>query len=61
MKPVVGIIAVFVYGIWAYSVPVAALRTKYGESGLMWGILVFGLMIPYIIYFVYGVVRPKSK
>jgi len=61
MKPVLGIIAAAVYGFWAYSVPVAALRTQYGESGLMWGMLVFGLMIPYIIYFVYGMVLPKSK
>jgi len=61
MKPVLGIIAAAVYGVWAYSVPVAALRAKYGESGLMWGFLVFGVMIPYIVYFVYGMVRSKSK
>lgn len=43
---------ILVYGVWAYTSPIETLTQRYGESGLTWGILVFGLLIPYSAYLV---------
>jgi hypothetical protein len=54
------IVGVTAYAVWAYLWPVDALHRRYGESGLTWGFLVFGIMIPYLVYFVAGFFR-KDK
>ena len=45
-------LGVGVYGVWVYVSPINYLQRRYGESGLTWGVLVFGVMVPYLIYFV---------
>jgi len=39
------------------------LRHRYAESGLTWGILVFWVMIPYVVYFLAGAFlkKPPNK
>jgi len=41
---------ILIYGVWAYTGPLETLAQRYGDSGLTWGVLVFGLLIPYSAY-----------
>jgi len=50
-----------IYAIWVYTGPMADLEVQYGDSGLTWAILVFGLMIPYGVYFIFKLVWPQKK
>jgi len=60
LKLILLVAGVTVYAVWAYAWPVDALRRRYGESGLTWGLLVFGVMIPYLVYFVAGFFRKDT-
>lgn len=42
---------IILYGVWSYLWPMDYLKHRYAESGLTWGILVFWVMIPYVVYF----------
>jgi ABC-type uncharacterized transport system permease subunit len=46
---------ILVYGVWAYTGPLETLAKRYGDSGLTWGILVFGLLIPYSAYIILNI------
>lgn len=46
---------ILIYGVWAYTGPLETLAKRYGDSGLTWGILVFGLLIPYSAYLVLNI------
>ncbi|NIQ02284.1 MAG: hypothetical protein GWM98_19370 [Nitrospinaceae bacterium] len=50
-----------IYGYWAWTGPVTGLKIRYGDSGLMWGTLVFGLMFPYTAYFIVNLFREQKK
>jgi len=53
--------AIVVYGIWAYTGPVETLAKRYGDSGLTWGVLVFGLLIPYTVYIIWSLFQSGKK
>jgi hypothetical protein len=50
-----------VYGVWAYTGPLEILAMRYGDSGLTWGILVFGLLIPYSAYIILNIFQSWNK
>ncbi|MEE8269498.1 MAG: hypothetical protein V3R23_05740 [Nitrospinaceae bacterium] len=52
---------ILVYGIWAYTGPLETLAIRYGDSGLTWGILVFGMLIPYSVYFIVNIFKSWKK
>jgi ABC-type uncharacterized transport system permease subunit len=52
---------ILVYGVWAYTGPLETLAIRYGDSGLTWGILVFGLLIPYSTYFILNIFQSWKK
>ena len=52
---------ILVYGVWAYTGPVETLAMRYGDSGLTWGILVFGLLIPYSAYIILNIFQSRKK
>ncbi len=52
---------ILVYGVWAYTGPLETLATRYGDSGLTWGILVFGLLIPYSTYIILNIIQSWKK
>ena len=52
---------ILVYGVWAYTGPVETLAMRYGDSGLTWGILVFGLLIPYSAYIILNIFQSWKK
>jgi len=52
---------ILVYGIWAYTGPLEILAIRYGDSGLTWGILVFGMLIPYSAYFIVNIFQSWKK
>ncbi|MDH3256406.1 MAG: hypothetical protein OEM27_02215 [Nitrospinota bacterium] len=52
---------IVVYGIWSYTGPLETLATRYGDSGLTWGILVFGLLIPYSAYIILNLFQSWKK
>jgi ABC-type uncharacterized transport system permease subunit len=52
---------ILIYGVWAYTGPVETLAKRYGDSGLTWGILVFGLLIPYCAYLVLNIFQFWKK
>jgi len=52
---------ILVYGIWAYTGPLETLAIRYGDSGLTWGILVFGMLIPYSAYFFANIFQSWKK
>ena len=54
-------VVIGVYGIWIYTGPLQTLHVRYGDSGLTWGTLVFGLMIPYGVYFIFNLIQLRRK
>ena len=52
---------ILVYGVWAYTGPLETLEKRYGDSGLTWGVLVFGLLIPYSAYLVLNIFQFWKK
>jgi ABC-type uncharacterized transport system permease subunit len=54
-------VVILVYGVWAYTSPIETLTKRYGDSGLTWGILVFGLLIPYSAYLVLNIFQFWKK
>jgi len=52
---------ILIYGVWAYTGPLETLAKRYGDSGLTWGILVFGLLIPYSAYLVLNIFQFWKK
>jgi hypothetical protein len=52
---------ILVYGVWAYTGPLETLAKRYGDSGLTWGILVFGLLIPYSVYIILNIFQSRKK
>jgi hypothetical protein len=52
---------ILVYGVWAYNGPLETLATRYGDSGLTWGILVFALLIPYTTYIILNLFQSWKK
>lgn len=50
-----------IYGAWVATGPLETLEMQYGDSGLTWGILVFGLMIPYGVYFIFNLGKSGQK
>jgi hypothetical protein len=52
---------ILVYGVWAYTGPLETLAKRYGDSGLTWGILVFGLLIPYTAYIILNLFQSRKK
>lgn len=53
--------ALGVYGVWVYTGPLETLETRYGSSGMMWGMMVFGLMIPYGVYIILNIFQSRGK
>lgn len=49
-----------IYAVWAYRGPIYTLEQRYGESGLTWGLLVFGVLVPYLVHFITGLFKPDS-
>ena len=47
------------YSIWVFSGPLQKLNSAYGESGLMWAILVYFLLIPYCAYILFDIFFKK--
>jgi hypothetical protein len=52
---------ILVYGVWAYTGPLETLAKRYGDSGLTWGVLVFGLLIPYSVYIILNIFQSRKK
>jgi len=52
---------ILVYGVWAYTGPLETLAMRYGDSGLTWGVLVFGLLIPYSVYIITNIFQSRKK
>jgi hypothetical protein len=52
---------ILIYGIWVYTGPLETLAMRYGDSGLTWGVLVFGLLIPYTTYIVFNIFQSWKK
>jgi len=54
---------IILYGVWSFLWPMDYLKHRYGEGGLTWGILVFWVMIPYVVYFLAGAFlkKPPNK
>ena len=52
---------ILVYGAWAYTGPVEILAKRYGDSGLTWGTLVFGVLIPYTAYIILNIFQSLKK
>jgi len=52
---------ILVYGVWVYTGPLETLAMRYGDSGLTWGALVFGLLIPYSAYLVLNIFQSRKK
>ncbi len=52
---------ILVYGVWAYNGPLETLAIRYGDSGLIWGFLVFGLLIPYSAYIILNIIQSRKK
>lgn len=50
-----------VYAVWVYTGPLETLAIRYGDSGRTWGVLVFGLMIPYSVYFIFNIFQSRKK
>jgi hypothetical protein len=50
-----------VYAVWVYTGPLETLAIRYGDSGMTWGVLVFGLMIPYSVYFIFNIFQSRKK
>lgn len=54
------IAATAAYAAWAWVVPIDTLERRYGESGLTWGLLVFGVLIPYLVHFIISLFKPDQ-
>lgn len=54
-------VVILVYGVWAYTGPLETLAMRYGDSGLTWGVLVFGLLIPYSAYLILNIFQFWKK
>ncbi|MGP0566836.1 MULTISPECIES: hypothetical protein [unclassified Nitrospina] len=60
IKIILLVVGGVVYAVWAWRGPIQSLELKYGESGLTWGLLVFGVLIPYLVYFITGLFKPDT-
>jgi len=54
-------VVIVIYASWAWTGPIENLAIRYGDSGLTWGILVFGLMIPYTAYIILNLFQFGKK
>ena len=53
--------AIAVYGVWVYTGPLETLSKRYGDSGLTWATLVFGLLIPYTVYIILNLLQSRKQ
>ncbi len=49
------------YAVWVYTGPLETLAIRYGDSGMTWGFLVFGLRVPYSVYFIVNIFQSRKK
>ena len=46
--------------VWVYTGPLETLAIRYGDSGMTWEFLVFGLMVPYSVYFIVNIFQSPT-